>query len=248
MIFEIGIPGVLGTFIPRLTHYGMKTSQLNILAGAILLFISCTDPNRDILEKAPGGPALKTTVVTEPPCLTVLLGDKDGFGKGFTDGYALYIPGGTSLPLNWRNNDPSFTDVYPADISPNGSTTHQIQFTMEFTPPSPLGSARIYLNTLGIQDGDTQVCGSDTDIKLFLDGKEIPKAFDAVDQFDFIDGRWSDFAGHIQIFIPGDLLYLLHDGKADFRLEIRQLVPGMQSYDAFAIDYVELSLCNGDDR
>lgn len=213
---------------------------------ALSLFIGCVDPNQDALEKAPGGPPNNSTA--EMPCTIVLLGDKDGFGKGFKDGYGLSLPGGTSLPLDWRNNDPSFTDVYPADIAPGGNTTHRIQYTMEFTPPSAIGSARIRLHTLGIQNGDAQVHGSDTDIKLFMDGQEIPQAFDAVDQFDLIDGSWSDFVGPVEIAIPNHLLYLLNDGKADFRWEIHQTVPGMQSFDAFAIDYIELSLCTGDDR
>ena len=164
-------------------------------------------------------------------------------GKGFINGDALSLPGGTSLPLDWRSNDPSFTDIYPADIAPSGNTTHRIQFTMEFTPPSAVGSARLRLQTLGIQDGDAQVCGSDTDIRLFIDGQEIPQAFDAVDQFDLIDGGWSDFVGPAEIAIPANLLYLFNDGKAEFRWEIIQTVPGMQSYDGFAIDYCELEIC-----
>lgn len=216
------------------------------LGFAASFLIGCNDPNQDVLEKAPGGPATKQAV--EQACTTALLGDKDGFGQGFKDGYSLYLPGGTSLPLTWQNNDPLFTDIYPADIAPNGNTTHQIQFTMDYTPPSAIGSARIRLNTLGIQDGDEQVCGSDTDIKLFIDGQEIPHAFDAVDQFDNMDGRWSDFAGQVEIAVPGNLLHLLKDGKVELRWEILQKVPGMQSYDAFAIDYIELWLCSGDDR
>lgn len=227
----------------------MKTLQITLSVGlSVVLCLGCADPNRDILEKEPGGTAQKTSSVVEPACVTVLLGDKDGFGQGFKDGHALYIPGGTSLPLDWRSNDPSFTDVYPADIGTNGYTTHRIQFTMEFTPPSQIGTARIRLNTLGIQDGDAQVCGSDTDIKLFIDGQEIPNAFDAVDQFDAIDGRWSDVAGHIEITVPPTLLHLFKDGKIDVRWELLQTVPGMPSYDAFAIDYCELYLCTGDDR
>lgn len=225
----------------------MKTLRFASFLGlASSLLIGCADPNRDALEKGPGGPPDNSTA--EVVCTTVLLGDKDGFGKGFKNGSALSLPGGTSLPIDWRNNDPSFTDVYPADIAPSGNTTHRIQFTMEFAPQPNIGSATIRLNTLGIQDGDAQVCGSDTDIKLFIDGQEIPQAFDAVDQFDLIDGGWSDFVGPVEITIPNNLLYLLKDGKADFRWEMLQTVPGMQSYDGFAIDYIELSLCTGDDR
>lgn len=225
----------------------MKTLPFTYSLGlAASLLVGCSDPNQDVLEKAPGGPATKQAF--EQACTNFLLGDKDGFGQGFQDGYALNLPGGTSLPLDWRSNDPAFTDVYPADIVPNGNTTHQIQFTMEYTPPSTIGSARIRLNTLGIQDGDAQVCGSNTDVRLFIDGQEIPQAFDAVDQFDNIDGRWSDLAGHLEIAIPGNLLYLLKDGKLNFRWEILQQTTGTPSYDAFAIDYIELSLCTGDDR
>ncbi len=224
----------------------MKTLQFAIaLILALSLLFGCADPNREVLEKAPGPPKPRIST-TQTSCSTVLLGDKDGFGQGFKDGYALYVPGGTSLPLDWRSNDPLFTDVYPADIAPSGNCTHQIQFTMQFTPPSQIGSAKLHLTTLGIQDGDQQVCNSDTDIKLFMDGQEIPGAFDAIDQFDNISGKWSDFVSSFDIAIPQSLLPLLKDGSITLQWKIIQTVPGVQSYDSFAIDYCELTVCSPD--
>ncbi len=227
----------------------MKTFQFTSSLGlALSLLFACSDPNHDALEKNPGG-APQQGKTYHPVCTTTLVGDKDGFGKGFKDGYALFLPGGTSLPLDWRNNDPSVMDVYPADIDANQNTTHVVRFSMSFTPPTGIQSATLHLNTLGIQDGDTQVGGSNTDIKLFIDGEEAPQAFDTIDQFDFIDGKWSDFVSSFDINIPASMLHLLNDGAIELRWVIIQTVPGMQSHDGFAIDYCELTLCSkSDDR
>ena len=225
----------------------MKTLRFTFSLGlALSLLFACSDPNRDALEKKSGGPGQQGK--TYDPCTTTLVGDKDGFGKGFKDGYALFLPGGTSLPLDWRSNDPSGMDVYPADIDANRNTTHVVRFSISFAPPSGIQSATLHLNTLGIQDGDMQVYGSDTDIKLFIDGQEVPQAFDTIDQFDFIDGKWSDFVSSFDINIPASMLHLLNDGAIELRWEIIQTVPGMQSYDGFAIDYCELKLCSASDN
>lgn len=215
------------------------------MAWLIVSLLACQDPNRVIIEKAPRPLSSPSPA---PSCSTAIIGDKDGFGRGFKDGYALSIAGGTSLPLDWRNQDPTFTDIYPADIDANGNTTHQISYVMKFHSPGNISSAILRLNTLGIQDGDAQICGSDTDIRLFLDGKEIPGAFDKVDQFDQFNGQWADFASVIEVPIPANLLYVLSDGELAVRWEIRQMTPGTPSYDSFAIDYCELVICSSSDR
>jgi hypothetical protein len=46
--------------------------------------------------------------------------------------------------------------------------------------------------TLGIQDGDLQVAGGDNDIRLFLDGVEVPRAFDFL----------GEIAGSVSINVP----------------------------------------------
>ncbi|HRI80688.1 MAG TPA: hypothetical protein PLR06_14250 [Cyclobacteriaceae bacterium] len=180
-----------------------------------------------------------------PRCMVSLLGDKDGFGMGLTNGQTLTLAGGTSLPLDHRSStDPRFTDLYPADLAESQTTSHVVRYVHTFSPFS--GNevhAVLHLNTLGIQDGDSQVYGSSTDIKLFLDNEEVPDAFDSVDQFDFINNQWSDFAGFVDIEIPASLIHVLNDGKVEVRWELFQLVPNSNSYDAFAIDYSELEIC-----
>lgn len=184
-------------------------------------------------------------VSEEPTCATFLLGDRDGFGMGLLPGYPLVLPGGTSLPIDYRVvTDPVFTDIYPCDMASSASPTHEVLFEFDFIKPKDnIESATLKLITLGIQDGDTQVAGSDTDIKLFLDNMEIPKAFDHVDQFANINGIWSDFVSNVEIEVPLGILTVLNDGKIQVRIEILQLNVNSQSYDGFAIDYCELEMC-----
>lgn len=61
-----------------------------------------------------------------------------------------------------------------------------------------------------------------------------------------INGSWSELASDFEVEIPPGLLPVLIDGKVNVRIEILQLNPNMQSYDAFAIDYCELEVCFGD--
>lgn len=185
-------------------------------------------------------------VTTESPCITILVGDKDGFGMGLAAGSPLIMPAGTALPLDSRSSgDPLFTDIYPADLGDAQWPSHQIIYDVEFEKPvKTIVSARIKALTLGIQDGDNQVSGSDTDLKLYLDDVELPNAFDELDQFNMVDESWTDIAGTIEIEIPEQLLPTLLEGKIVVRLEILQLNPS-QSFDAFAIDYCELEICYG---
>gem|GEM_PF-6225033 len=181
----------------------------------------------------------------ETNCKTFLLGDKDGFGIGLSEGEPWVLPGGTALPIDYRSSgDPVFTDIYPADMAESEMPSHQIVFTINFKKPSPsIASATLRFSTAGIQDGDAQVVGSDTDVKLYVDDHEIPNAFDQLDQFDFIDGHWADFSSTHELEISNSLLPVFRDGKVVVRMEILNLNPDSQSFDGFAIDYCELSIC-----
>lgn len=181
----------------------------------------------------------------EATCMTFLLGDKDGFGWGLSEGEPWMLPGGTALPIDYRSSeDPAFTDIYPADITDNGMTTHQIEYTLNFiNPPNAITGALLRFSTVGIQDGDAQVVGSDTDVTLYVDDHEVPNAFDQLDQFDFIDGNWADFASTHVVEIPNNLFSSFRDGKVVVRMEILNLNSNSQSFDGFAIDYCELNIC-----
>lgn len=161
-----------------------------------------------------------------------LIGDKDGFGMGLTEGDAR--PTSPSFFFDNRTIvDPEFSDHYPVD--PSFSYIHNFS-----SLSGSIVSAELNLFTLGIQDGDTQVFGSNTDITLSLDGNDIVGAFDSIDQFVFTT-EWVEVAGLVSVSIPNSLLYLIQDGAAQFELNTLQLGthPG---HDAFAIDYSELVL------
>ncbi len=212
----------------------MKTTKSFLISFLFIpLLVSCADPESEIKKKEVND------------CVTTLVGDKDGFGMNLAEGQPFFLEAGVSLPIDYRTaNDARFTDIYPADLSNEDGSVHQVHYSFEFERPvNGIASAKFIMATLGIQDGDTQVYESDTDIKLFVDNEEIPEAFDTVDQFALMNGHWADFASIIEIEIPDELLFLLADGKAVVRWEIHQLNPGSQSYDAFAIDYCELEIC-----
>lgn len=212
-------------------------------AWLLFMLISCEDTNRSMWDEKPSSIRHQSVPETTIPCESILYGDKDGFGMGMQSGDFLYLAGGTPLPIDHRSNDLPFTDVYPADISAQGICTHVITYTIQFPIPKNLATASLWFNTLGIQDGDWQVYNSDTDIKLYLDGIEVPHAFDQVDQFDNFEGVWADFVSLVEVPVPDDLLPAFRDGTVEVRWEIHQLAPGSASYDAFAIDYMEVRFC-----
>jgi len=157
-------------------------------------------------------------------------GDRDGFGLGLVEGDT------------WKGffderegGDPAFTDHMPAGQD----------FTWSLGYPVPTGAqvtgGELVLFTLGVQDGDSQVVGSDTDIRLYVDGVEVAGAFDTVDQFDWIGGQWTSIAGKVVIPIPEAVLPTLADGSASVRIEILQLGTA-PSTDAIAIDYALLQM------
>lgn len=216
----------------------MKTTSQYILILAVL--VGCSEPRINMKPEHDPVPTPATA-----SCTQVLLGDKDGFGMNMKQGDALSLKAGTSLPIDHRSStDPNFTDIYSAEMGGSSSVPYQILYTMSFEKPArPVASARFRLSTLGIQDGDNQVYGVDTDIRVYIDNQEIPHALDAVDQFDMINGEWADFVSTIELEIPANLLYVLNDGKVSVRWEMFQLNPNSQSHEAFAIDYCELEIC-----
>lgn len=157
-------------------------------------------------------------------------GDRDGFGLGLVEGDT------------WQGSfderesgDPAFTDRMPADLDFTWTLGYPILAGAQVT------GAELVLFTLGVQDGDSQVVGSDTDIRLYVDGIEVAGAFDAVDQFDWIGGQWTSIAGKVLIPMPEAVLPSLADGSASVRIEILQLGTA-PSTDAIAIDYSLLQL------
>ena len=207
----------------------MRTT-IKIWAAICILFafLACeeesADPSNDVK-------------IPEEFTIVDLLGDKDGFGMGLEDG-EIWKPEQPGLPIVFQDNDPDFTDIYPA----HDFVTKSLEYTHRFDPINgEITSAHLTLFTLGIQDGDDQVYQSDVEIKIYLDTYEIKGALDEVDQFDFVGG-WYSFAGYVKIQVPEELFEEIKDGEVHLRWMIYQLDPNSQSTDAFAIDYSELTI------
>lgn len=204
----------------------MKKSACFLLRGGLIIAFcflqSCIQ--EDVI------PEDQTTIITS------LVGDKDGFGIGLVDRdvWSPATSGINSWPISYQDNDPEFTDIYPADKS--GVINYQHNYE---AIGSELISAKFVFITLGIQDGDSQVYGSDTDILFFIDGEEVAAAFDNVDQFDNYDGKWMGSVGTIELIVPQHLLPYLQDGEVVIAWEILQLST-CGCHDSFAIDYSEL--------
>ena len=165
-----------------------------------------------------------------------LLGDKDGFGMGLLEGD---IRSAGSSEFDMREaDDPYFTDVWPAS---SGVGSYTFSYTHSFpVPPIQITEAELKLFTLGIQDGDTQVFGSNTDVLLFIDNMEVLHAFDNIDQFDNYPGiGWAESASIVTIDIPSAMLNAFDDGIVTIKFEVKQLGTAV-SIDGFAIDYSEL--------
>jgi hypothetical protein len=213
----------------------MKLSSLIILTSLNIIFGACQE---EIIPEEMNS--------NKTACSTFILGDKDGFGVGLKLNQQFDVPAGVALPIDNRSlGEASFTDIYPADMGNSSFPSREVFFEYIFDKPTQIiQHAKLNLLTLGIQDGDNQVSGSDTDITLFLDNVELPEAFDEIDQFDCINGKWSDFVSMVQIEIPNEMIYLLYDGTVQVRMEILQRNQTCESFDAFAIDYCELEVCS----
>ena len=165
------------------------------------------------------------------------LGDRDKFGSGLDNLYNWYPDSAGTLPIdNSTEDDPPFTDIYPADID------GLIEFDYEFElDSSSITSARFYLYAWGIQDGDWQNTHyNDTDIKFFIDDIELEGAFDYTNQMIWTGIQYKQAPGQITLEVPQALLEFIKDGNVTIRIEIHQYGSSMQ-LDKFAIDYIVLN-------
>ena len=226
----------------------MKKLTFHLIGGSLIiafcLLQSCTEE-----EVIPESKIIPENVTTrrkevnvapkDSSCRISLIGDKDGFGIGLVDGdiWSAATSGINTWPISYQDNDPEFTDIYPANKY--GVIEYQHNFCVIDTE---LISAKFVFTTLGIQDGDNQVYGSDTDILFFIDDEEVTAAFDNVDQFDKYEGEWMSSVATIELAVPQHLLHHLQDGEVLVRWEILQLSSCEGCTDAFAIDYSELIL------
>jgi thiol-disulfide isomerase/thioredoxin len=163
-----------------------------------------------------------------------LAGDKDGFGLGLEEGDERPTTTGGYGFNNREPDDPPCMDMM--------SRSDDLVYTHSFNLNGrTVISAELSIMTLGVQDGDTQVTGSDTDIRLFLDAMEVDGAFDDLDQFRYNGSAWVEIAGLYTISIPNDILSVLSDGSVEVRIQILQLGTS-SSIDAIAIDFSELRI------
>ena len=226
----------------------MKKLTFHLIGGGLIiafcLLQSCSQ--EEIIPESTIIPENETTrrkevnvAPNDSSCRISLIGDKDGCGIGLVDGdvWSPATSGINSWPISFQNNDPDFTDIYPADKY--GVINYQHNFCVRGTE---ILSAKFVFSTLGIQDGDNQVYGSDTDILFFIDDEEVTAAFDNVDQFDKYEGEWMSSVATIELAVPQHLLHHLQDGEVLVRWEILQLSSCEGCTDAFAIDYSELIL------
>lgn len=149
----------------------MRTRLLSLLVAVCAAALAASAPAMGVVHS---GMAPSTTVVS-------LLGDRDGLGFGLAEGNTR--SGG--LFDNRGSGDPFFTDVYPVPGTYSPRLT-VFGYEHQFVVPGGknLVSASLNFFTLGVQDGDSQVFGGDTEIRVPLDGVSVPGALDAVDQFD----------------------------------------------------------------
>jgi Excalibur calcium-binding domain len=206
----------------------LKTRLLSVIVVAFAVTTGSSAPAFGVVTAAAQGD------VTPTPTVVSVVGDRDGFGYGLTDGQ--YQNGGF---FDYRQlGDPDFTDVYPAPAtySPRLAV---YSYEHQFDVPDGMNSAAAYFDwlTLGIQDGDMQVAGGDTDIRLLLDGVEVPAAFDTVDQFDFL----GEIAGSVSIDVPPALFPQFADGRVVVTLETHAL-GSYDGLDAYATDFSQLTL------
>ena len=131
----------------------MRTQFLSLLVAVCAAALAASAPAMGVVQS---GMAPSTTVVS-------LLGDRDGLGFGLAEGNTR--SGG--LFDNRGSGDPFFTDVYPVPGTYSPRLT-VFSYEHQFVVPSGLNlvSASLNLFTLGIQDGDSQVSGGDTDIRV----------------------------------------------------------------------------------
>ncbi|MCD6405423.1 MAG: VPLPA-CTERM sorting domain-containing protein [Planctomycetes bacterium] len=164
--------------------------------------------------------------------VTVTLGDIDGLG--FTPPM---VPGSNypSFPFDNRTpSDPLFTD-----FGVGGET--DASFSFAYAAPGTVNSAWLEFGLAGLEDDHVSYGGGDQfDDRLFLDGVEVPGAFDS-------DYTGIKTYGIVTLAIPGDMLALLADGTADFFFDAWQYGSSDQPRpgDQVSFDYVTLALDTG---
>jgi hypothetical protein len=186
----------------------------------------------EITAVSEGRAGISLVTVLESVTVASVVGDKDGFGLDLMPGDEK-AAGGALFDAR-EPDDPDFTDSWPA---PSDFTyTH----TFEVPDGGMVSSATIRWLTLGIQDGDSQVAGSDIDMVLELDGVEVQGAFDTVDQFRHNGTIWVEVVGLVEIPLEGPILEVLQDGEVEVRIRILQLASG--NLDGVSFDYSELEV------
>ena len=180
----------------------------------------------------------------EPQPVSFLIGDQDGFGIGLAEGDMRFVT--DPLFFDARTpTDPLVTDLWPALPpppfgSPPGQRTTSVEIHHSLGTTLRSRTVVISMLTLGIQDGDNQVVTSDFDERLFLDGFEVPAAFDEVDQFIFVPNvGFAETVGRVELTVPDELVGVFDDGEITIRFEMEQL-GSASSGDGFAIDYLQI--------
>jgi hypothetical protein len=175
-----------------------------------------------------------------------LVGDKDGFGVG--------IPCGSSYQdanaFNPGPDDPPGTDVvvvtsaYTPPLSMNPYITNPralkppapFVHTFNLRQGCPITSAELEMCTADVDDGPL----SWVDDQLFLDGNELPGAFDDVDQL--ISGP-AGYAGVVRFNLPPSAWGLLADGRLSVQVdELGRTTTNASISEALAFDYSQLRI------
>jgi hypothetical protein len=212
----------------------LKTRLLFVVAAACAAALGSSAPAV--------GVARAGAQVDAPGTVVSLLGDRDGFGYGLAEGDIRPTAPAHAFFDHREPGDPDFTDVNPIPVT-WGLRQTVFSYEHQFDVPDGMSLAAASFNwfTLGIQDADRQVLGFETDIRLFLDGVEVPVAFDLVDQFDYYPLGWAEIAGSVSINVPPDLLRLFADGRVVVTFETHAL-GSHEGVDSYAIDFSQLTL------
>lgn len=171
------------------------------------------------------------TIAVDTYTITSLAGDKDSFGTG--------APIGSPVRVVDFHRDPWDGDF---DMEPAlWGSRRFFEWQHNFTPPDSGSIIGVSLTvvTFDLEDagaGDGRGGGPFDDL-LFLDGIEIPEAFDDVYSPDVT--RYDLALPNITVFNLGpEFFYIFQDGIVNVMVDSR----GGQLFDAIAIDFAELQL------
>jgi len=158
--------------------------------------------------------------------VTFRLGDVDGLGFGMSSGDTY-----PSFPFDNREaGDPAFTD-----FGEPGET--DATFTFTYSVPGVINAADLEFGLAGLEDLQNDSGQPDFDDRLFLDGSEIPGAFDS-------DYTGIFTYGIVGLSLPGSLLGSLSDGSAEFFFDGHPpgTSPDIRPGDQVSFDYVDLNV------